>query len=295
MSEEVRSAWDRFTIDQLNHMAEEWQEQLLEAEAELKRAKSPSREQTLAFRKRNNAKVALEELLGYTKHSGAFTEDAIAPNGKPIGHWSEEVFVKGVIQQRLEEPEKLLEESNLGERFKGRTFASFDAKRDREAFDACSRYAKDEKLMERKLNSLLIAGGYGSGKTHLAAAVTKALTERGIRVLFGTAIEHFDNVRTDFEHTGLNRHLAKMKSANVLVIDDLGKEKKSDWTKQVLFDVVNYRYEHKLPIIITTNLISEDGTDFSALANHVEGAVYSRICEICNIVVTKSGDYRQGM
>ena len=62
----------------------------------------------------------------------------------------------------------------------------------------------------------------------------------------------------------------------------------------MLFDVVNYRYEHKLPIIITTNLVSKDGKEFSALANHVEGAVYSRICEMCNIVVTKGGDYRQG-
>ena len=77
-----------------------------------------------------NAKIALEELLGYTKHSGEFIEDAIAPDGKPIGHWSEEVFVKGIIQKRLEEPQRLLEESNLGERFKGRTFASFDAKRE---------------------------------------------------------------------------------------------------------------------------------------------------------------------
>lgn len=189
----------------------------------------------------------------------------------------------------------MLEASNLGERFKGRTFASFDAKRDREAFDACSKYAKAENLLELQRNSLLIAGGYGSGKTHLAAAVTQVLTDRGISVLFGTAIEHFDKIRDDFEHTGLNKHVARMKSANVLVIDDLGKEKKSDWTKQVLFDVVNYRYEHKLPIIITTNLVSKDGKEFSTLANHVEGAVYSRICEMCNIVVTKGGDYRQGM
>lgn len=246
------------------------------------------------MRKRNDAKVALEELLGWAERKGEFVEDAIAPDGRPVGHWSEEVFHKGIIQKRHEEPERLLAESNLGERFRGRTFASFDAKRDKDAFDACSKYASDEKLMERKLNSLLLAGGYGSGKTHLAAAVTNALTSRGIQVLFGTAIEHFDKIRDDYEHTGLNKHLAKMKSANVLVIDDLGKEKKTDWTKQVLFDVVNYRYEHKMPIIVTTNLISEDGTDFSALANHVEGAVYSRLCEMCNIVVTKSGDYRQG-
>ena len=290
----MKSKWDDFTIEQLNKIAEGWQEQLLEAEAEYEQAKSPSRERTLAYRKKMNAKIALEELLGYTKHSGEFIEDAIAPDGRPIGHWSEEVFVKGIIQKRLEEPQKRLEESNLGERFKGRTFASFDAKRDMDAFKACSRYANDEKLMERRLNSLLIAGGYGSGKTHLAAAVTQALVDRGMSVLFGTFISHLDEIKKDFDNTGINRYVAKMKAANVLVIDDLGKEKKSDWTKQILFDVVNYRYEHKLPIIITTNLVSEDGEDFSALANHVEGAVYSRICEMCNIVVTKSGDYRQG-
>ena len=85
-----------------------------------------------------------------------------------------------------------------------------------------------------------------------------------------------------------------MKTIDVLVIDDLGKEKKSDWTRQTLFDVINHRYEHQLPTIITTNLVSESGDDFSELANHVEGAVWSRLCEMCNNVITKSGDYRQG-
>ena len=290
----MASAWDKLTIEELNRRAEGFQEQLLEAEAELKKTESHSLPWRSAFMKRRDARQALEELLGWTEHKGEFIEDAIAPDGRSIGHWSEEIFHKGVIQKRLEEPEKLLEASNLGERFKGRTFASFDAKRDREAFDACSKYANAEKLLELQRNSLLIAGGYGSGKTHLAAAVTNALIDRGIQVLFGTAIEHFDKIRNDFENTGINRYLASMKSANVLVIDDLGKEKKSDWTTQVLFDVVNFRYEHKMPIIITTNLVSEDGEDFSALTNHVGGAVYSRICEMCNIVVTKSGDYRQG-
>ena len=294
MAETIQSAWDKLTIEELNKRAEGFQEQLIEAEAEIRESESHSLPWRSAFRKRRDARQALEELLGWTEHKGEFIEDAIAPDGRSIGHWSEEIFHKGIIQKRLEEPERLLEASNLGERFKGRTFASFDAKRDREAFDACNKYAKAENLLELQRNSLLIAGGYGSGKTHLAAAVTQVLTNRGISVLFGTAIEHFDKIRDDFEHTGLNKHIARMKSANVLVIDDLGKEKKSDWTKQVLFDVVNYRYEHKLPIIITTNLVSKDGKEFSALANHVEGAVYSRICEMCNIVVTKGGDYRQG-
>ena len=147
--------------------------------------------------------------------------------------------------------------------------------------------------MERKRNGLILAGGYGSGKTHLAAAISHTLTDRGIPVLFGTAIEHFEKIRNDFEHTGMNLYMAKLKSVPVLVIDDLGKEKKTDWTRQVLFDIVNYRYEHKMPLIITTNLVG-NGNDFSSLANHVEGAVWSRFCEMCNTIITRSGDFRQG-
>lgn len=243
------------------------------------------------MRKKNNAKAMLEEYLGYTERKGDFIEEAVAPDGKSIGHWTDEVFHKGLIQKTMEEPERLMEESNLGERFKGRTFASFDAKRDREAFDACSRYANDDRLMERKHNSLLLVGGYGSGKTHLAAAISNLLISKGIPVLFGTSIGHFDSLRTEFDNTSQKTYLSKMKVTPMLVIDDLGKEKRSDWTMQVLFDVVNYRYEHLLPMIITTNLAG-DG-NFDAFANHVGGAVWSRLCEMCNVVETKGSDYRQ--
>lgn len=293
MSEKVKSSWDKFTIEQLTAIAEGWQEQLMESEAELNKAEKYSQEWRTAFFKTRDARQALEELLGWTEHVGEFIEDAIAPDGRSIGHWSEEVYHKGEIQRRLEQPEKLLKQSNLGERFRDRTFASFDAKRDMTAFRACSNYANNTNLMSDKRNGLIIAGGYGSGKTHLAAAISKVLIDRGIEVLFGTSISHLESIRNDFENTGINRYEARMKSVPMLVIDDLGKEKKTDWTKQVLFDVVNYRYEHKLPLIVTTNLVDGDG-DFGALANHVEGAVWSRFCEMCNIVNTNGRDYRQG-
>lgn len=279
------------TLEEAIANAEGWQAQLREAEEILKSAGLRSLEGRTAYRKKIEAKIALEEYLGYTKHSGEFIEDAVAPDGKSIGHWEREEFVKGVIQVKMEEPERLKEESNLGERFSKRTFASFDAKRDRAAFDECSKYANDPRLMERKHNSLLIIGGYGNGKTHLAAAVSNALIGKGMPVLFGTSISHLENLRNEINNTSQKTYLDKMKVTPMLVIDDLGKEKKSEWTRQVWFDVINYRYEHNLPVIITTNLAS--GDTYDAFANHVEGAVWSRLCEMCNVVETKGSDYRQ--
>lgn len=280
------------TVEQMTANAEAYQAQLDEATAALKSLTRPSREWATSWRKKNNAKAMLEEYLGWTEHSGEFIEDSIAPDGSSIGHWENEIFHKGVIQKKLEEAERLSEESNLGERFRGRTFASFDAKRDREAFGICSKYANDPKLMERKRNSLLLVGDYGTGKTHLAAAISNALIGRGIPVLFGTFGTHLENLRQEIDHAQQKTYLSKMKVTPMLVIDDLGKEKKSEWTKQVLFDVINYRYEHLLPTIITTNLASAD--NFDDLANHVEGAVYSRLNEMCHTVVTKGEDYRRG-
>jgi DNA replication protein DnaC len=196
-----------------------------------------------------------------------------------------------VIQKKVEEAEQLKEEAHLGKRFEGRTFASFDAKRDKEAFDVCSKYANDKKLMDRKRNGLLLGGGYGSGKTHLAAAVSNVLISRGIPVLFGTSITHLNNLREEIDNTSQKTYLSKMQTTPVLVIDDLGKEKKSEWTSQVWYDVINYRYEHMLPIIITTNLATED--DQGPLANHIGGAVFSRLCEMCNLVITKGSDHRR--
>lgn len=216
----------------------------------------------------------LEEYLGYTER-----------------HDDYEIVHPGIIKFKLMEAENLKKASNLGERFANRTFTNFDASRDRAAFDGCSRYANDANLLRRRQNSLLIVGDYGNGKTHLAAAISNVLINKGIPVLFGTFIEHLEHIREEFDRTGNRKYLSQMKVIPMLVIDDLGKEKKTEWTQQVLFDVINYRYEHLLPIIVTTNLARADNVD--ALANHVGGAVWSRLFEMCDMVATSGKDYRQ--
>lgn len=245
----------------------------------------------MAQLRKSEAKMMVEEYLGYKKHYGKWISEGADDNGNPKGHWEHEEFVEGLIRQKLKQAEKLKEQANLGERFATRTFASFDAKRDKTAFEACSRYARDENIFQKKRNSLIIAGSYGNGKTHLAAAVSNALIDRGIPVMFGTFSEHLERLREEFDHTGERKYLSQMKVTPMLVLDDLGKERRTDWTHQILFDVVNYRYEHLLPMIVTTNLAGTNSVD--ALANHVGGAVWSRLCEMSGMIITSGKDYRQ--
>lgn len=203
------------------------------------------------------------------------------------GYEKDGVHVSGLIQKLANEAQRLKESSNLGARFSNRTFGNFDPRKDQNAFNVCRNYANDEGIFSRKRNSLMLMGGVGSGKTHLAAAIANTLIDRGIPVLFGTYSEQLEKIKEEYDQTGQKKHLSMMKNTPMLVLDDIGKERKTAWTQQILFDVVNYRYEHLLPIIITTNF------DADGLANHCEEAVWSRLYEMSSAVITSGKDYRQ--
>lgn len=196
-------------------------------------------------------------------------------------------WYQGYVKKLAGEAQRLKERSNLGARFMNRTFANFDRRKDPSAFNACSAYAERDGLFGDRRNSLLILGGYGSGKTHLAAAIANNLVDKGIPVLFSTFSEHLEHIREEFDKDGQRKYLSMMKNTAMLVIDDIGKEKQTEWTQQILFDVINYRYEHLLPFVITTNMNEEE------LGNYVGGAVYSRMCEACTAVKTSGKDNRK--
>lgn len=191
----------------------------------------------------------------------------------------------GIIGKLLNQASELRDASNLGERFKGRIFGNFDKRLDERAFKQCVNYSEWD-LFHIERNCLLILGRVGSGKTHLAGAISNVLIDKGIPVLFGTFSEHLEQIRREFS-TSERSYLAKMKTTPVLVLDDLSREKQTDWTRQILFDVVNYRYEHMNPIIVTANM------DIDSLGNYLGADIFSRLYEISVMVETSGGNYRE--
>lgn len=108
---------------------------------------------------------------------------------------------------------------------------------------------------------LVLTGAYGSGKTHLAAAIANEWQRQDQNVLFVSVPELLDNLRMSFGPGAVlsfGDTLHAIKTADSLVLDDLGTENATAWAKEKLFQIVNYRYVARLPTVITTSKALED-------------------------------------
>lgn len=241
------------------------------------------------FRRVCEAKMLLEWYNGYVEYEPERDEKGkliLDANGRKI-HTDKIIEQEiGTIQKLAGRAQTLKKQSNLGERFDGRTFATFDKNREPDAYANASAYAEMDNLFTERGNGRIFIGGTGTGKTHLAASITNVLVGREIPVLFATASEHLTKIKNEFDTPDDGKYLERMKGATMLVIDDLGSELDTEWSQSILYDVVNYRYEHLLPLIITTNLSARDIRD-------VYGErVYSRLLQMCKVVKMYGTDYR---
>lgn len=142
-----------------------------------------------------------------------------------------------------------------------------------------TRYAKDP------AGWLTLQGGFGCGKTHLAAAVANSVTGHGLPALFFTVPDLLDALRSLYDSGGFDERFEEIKNIYLLVLDDFGTEKLTPWAQEKLYQLMNHRYLRRLPTVITTNVPLE----------RIEGRIRSRILDTTNQLATiDAPDYRQG-
>ncbi|MCL1874444.1 MAG: ATP-binding protein [Clostridiales bacterium] len=138
------------------------------------------------------------------------------------------------------------------------------------------------------VRSLLFEGEVGRGKTYLAAAIANALLDAGIDVLFLVVPEFLDEMRYSYQEDNQDYSEADLmpraQKAPVLILDDFGAHNFSEWTKNKIFTLINYRLNHQLPIIITTN------KSIDSLAETIGSRTVSRIVEMCDFFLLCSKD-----
>jgi len=108
---------------------------------------------------------------------------------------------------------------------------------------------------------LVLLGGYGSGKTHLAAAIANYRIALGYTVLFVVVPDLLDHLRATFAPTStttFDEQLNATREAPLLILDDLGAHNSTPWAQEKLFQILNYRYNDRLPTVITSNERLED-------------------------------------
>ncbi len=100
---------------------------------------------------------------------------------------------------------------------------------------------------------LVLQGNYGSGKTHLAAAIANAAVERGIRTVIITVPNLLDALRAGYQDNTYLARLDELRNVPLLILDDFGTQNATPWAREKLFQIVNDRYIKRLPLVVTTN------------------------------------------
>mgnify|MGYP006423259887 CR=1 FL=1 len=189
---------------------------------------------------------------------------------------------------------KIMENFNqckLGKRFYKRDFGTFEVNdENKTAYKTAINYSKTFENRIKDGKGIIYSGRYGTGKTHLAAAILKKIIEQGYSGLFISTPTLISKFKQSWDKNNeLKEHelINSMQEVDLLLLDDLGSENPKGWIRERLFTIINSRYEKMLPTVITTNC------DLGEISEQLGGRIESRIYEMCKGVRLNGKDYRQ--
>ncbi len=193
--------------------------------------------------------------------------------------------------------------SNL-HRYRRMTFDTFELNRNatpeeqanlKRAHEVAQRYA------ERLQGWLVLAGPYGCGKTHLAAAIGHYQEQQGKDVIFVTVPDLMDYLRFTFSPNApvtFDQRFQAVRDVSLLILDDLGTENTSAWAREKLFQIIDYRYVAELPTVITTSRLLDVSGEGEGRANDspprsIDERIVSRLIDrrLCTIFAITARSY----
>lgn len=116
---------------------------------------------------------------------------------------------------------------------------------------------------------------FGLGKTHLQSALAMHLINRGVAVLMVNDADVIAELREAQFTNEIGSKLSEIMNADLLIWDDLGKSKYKEWAQTQVYQIINHRYRHGLPIAFSSN------EDPETLAEKIGGATVSRLYQMC--------------
>lgn len=199
----------------------------------------------------------------------------------------------------------LMKDARIPKRYRNCSFDSYDTLN---ASLARARIQIQKFVEEYPLHDfgLLLLGPCGVGKTHLAAsALSFLIREKGVSGIFYDFRDLLKEIQASYNHVSGTTEmgiLTPIFSAEVLVLDDLGATKMTDWVRDTLSHIINNRYNERRVTIVTTNLEDEVTTtargdervrERPLLRDQIGDALRSRLYEMCEVIDLAGDDYRR--
>jgi DNA replication protein DnaC len=193
---------------------------------------------------------------------------------------------------------KLLEAARIPRRYSECSLSNYQPANNNgsqlRAFNYAYRLVREYPSVDR---GLLLMGPCGVGKTHLAVAILRGLIEKGIRCLFyefGALLKEIQESYDPISHTSELKVLAPIFETEVLVLDELGTAKPTDWVRDTMMQIINTRYNDRKFTVLTTNYMDERrGQKDEVLEDRIGVRLRSRLYEMCRTVSIDGEDYRR--
>ena len=177
-------------------------------------------------------------------------------------------------QKRVDAVARLREASLMDSRFKGSTFLDFHVNQhNAKAHKIAKRYAERFEQMMESNQGLLFYGAPGTGKTFAAACIANQLLENQIPVVMTSFVKLMDMDNHDDESI-----IRRLNLADLLIIDDLGAERGTDYALEKVYNFVDSRYRAKKPMLLTTNLTLDQ---IKSTTDMRYQRIYDRILQCC--------------
>ncbi len=219
----------------------------------------------------------------------------------------EPVEGKGVRRCRCSQVDRrglLIEAAKIPKRYEACSFDNYHPQGNNftadEVFISQSHALNDAQKLAREYPvldlGLLFIGPCGVGKTHLAVATIKALIDKGINCLFYDFRDLLKEIQDSYNpvsNTTELKVLDPVYQAEVLVLDELGASKPTDWVRDTMTQIINTRYNDRKVTIFTTNYLDDPkNSGEESLRDRVGVRLRSRLYEMCKAVEIKGDDFR---
>lgn len=192
-------------------------------------------------------------------------------------------------RQRIEFQRKIKEYRRVGfpeSEMSGWTFENADGSNEK-IMSAMKNYVANFDDLRQQGKGLLLFGTVGTGKTYAAACIANALIDKGYPVLMTNFARIANTVQGLFE--GRQEYYDSLNRFPLLILDDLSAERKTEYMQEIVYNVIDSRYRAGLPLIVTTNLTSEELKHPSDISYQ---RTFSRLLEMCLPVKVEGKDKR---